>query len=132
MSDKKTILIVDDQEDARVFVESALCEMGDFNIVTAPDGQSGLQKAKESTPDLIVMDVMMPKTDGFNAFHAMRKVEHLAKTPIIMLTGVSEQTGIAFSEKDMGEFLGAEPFAFLDKPVDPEVLQQTARDALGM
>ena len=130
--EQKTILIVDDQEDARMFAETVVSEVGDFNIVTASNGEMGVEKAKEVIPDLIIMDVMMPVKDGFHAFYDMRQDERLADTAIIMLTGVSKQTGMKFSEKDMEEYLGEKPFAFLDKPVDPEKLEETVKKALGL
>ena len=133
MPDKrKTLLIVDDQEDARAFAEAVVSEIGDFDILTAVDGGSGVRAAREAVPDLIILDVMMPGKDGFHAFCDIRQDENLADTPVIMLTGLSEQTGVAFSERDMADYLGAEPAAFLDKPVDPEKLQKTVREVLGM
>ena len=130
--EQRTVLIVDDQEDARLFAETVVSEVGDFKIITASDGDTAVQKAKEAIPDLIILDVMMPGKDGFHAFYDMRQDEGLANTPIIMLTGVSKQTGIKFSEKDMDEYLGEKPFAFLDKPVDAEELEETVRKALGL
>lgn len=132
MLGKRTVLIVDDEEDARVFTETVVSEVGDFDIVTANDGDSGLRKASETVPDLVILDVMMPGKSGFVVFGDIRKEPQLAKTPVIMLTGVAEKSGIGFSGEDMGKFLGDKPFAFLDKPVDPQVLEETVRSALGL
>ena len=131
-AEKLTVLIVDDQEDARAFAEAVVSEVGDFNIITATDGEGGVQKAKEAVPDLIILDVMMPGKNGFHAFYDIRQDERLANTPVIMLTGVSRQTGIKFTEGDMDQYMGEKPAAFLDKPVDPEVLEETVRRVLGL
>lgn len=129
---KKTVLIVDDEDDARAFAEAVVCEVGDCNVITAADGKSGLSLARETVPDLVILDVMMPGRSGFLVFHDIRQDERLANTPVIMLTGVSAKRGIRFSGKDMEDYMGEEPLAFLDKPVDPEILEQTVRQALGL
>ena len=132
MSDeKKTILIVDDEPDARAFVETAVSEIGDFNILTASNAEDALETMQTTRPDLVILDVMMPGRSGFDTFKEMRRREPTVQTPVIMLTGVSEQTGIAFSGEDMGEYFGASPAAFLDKPVEPKKLQETVLKNLG-
>ena len=127
---KKTILIVDDDADARVFVETMVTDIDDFNILTADNGDTALKTAAENKPDLIIMDVMMPEKDGFETFMEMRQNAELADIPIIMLTGVSSQTGIKVTAKDMKEYMGTPAAAFLDKPVDPGQLQDTVKKVL--
>ena len=130
--DKKTVLIVDDEADARDFVEAVVSQIGDLNILTASDGKSAVQKAQAELPDLVISDVMMPGQDGFHAFHELSQNEKTANIPVIMVTGVSKRTGMKFSGKDMAEYLGAEPAAFLEKPVDPMKLMETVKQVLGI
>lgn len=132
MADRKTILIVDDEADARAFVETVISEMGDFNICSASCGNNALEKAQTEKPDLIILDVMMPDKSGFQVFSELRRNEATASIAVIMLTGVSEETGMKFSGDDMGEFLGDPPAAFLDKPVDPAKLTETIKSVLGL
>jgi len=132
MSDVKTILIVDDEPDAIDIVESMLSEIGEFNILTANDGRTGEKKAREAKPDLIILDVQMPGKPGFYVFHDLRKDEATKDIPVVMLTGIAEKTGTRFSASDMGDHLGEEPDAYLEKPVAPEVLQKTVRQLLGV
>jgi CheY-like chemotaxis protein len=132
MDKRKTILIVDDEPDSVEFVKAIISELGDFSLISASDGKSGLEKAKAELPDLIILDVMMPEKDGFSVFYDLRRSSETENIPVIMLTGVSEKTGIKFSEKEMGEFLGKEPEAFIDKPVDPEKLQEAVKRILGL
>ena len=129
---KKTILVVDDDADARVFVSTVLSGVGDFDIIEAEDGDEAIAKAKEKTPALIVLDVMMPNKDGFQTFYELRQNESLTEIPVIMLTGVADQTGIKFSADDMKEYMGSPPAAFLDKPVDPDKLAETVKKVLAL
>jgi CheY-like chemotaxis protein len=128
---KKTILLVDDEPDVLSFVEAIISEMGDFNIVKASDGESALKNAKARRPDLIILDVMMPNKSGFQVFDELKQDEMTASVPVIMLTGVSGETGLKFSGQDMGEYFGKEPFAFIEKPVDPARVQKAVASALG-
>ena len=132
MADAKTVLIVDDEQDAVEFVQAVLSEIGGIAPISANDGVSGLQKAKESTPDLIILDVQMPGKSGFDVFLDLKKEESTKNIPIIMLTGVAEKVGIRFSGKDMGDFMGEEPQVYIEKPVDPEELKSTVSKLLGL
>jgi len=132
MSDAKTILIVDDEPDARVFTQAMLSELDDVTTLTANDGDSGLAKAREVVQDLIILDVQMPGKSGFDVFSELKKDETTKAIPVIMLTGVEEKTGIGFNAKDMEDFLGGAPAAYLEKPIDPQALQQAASTALGL
>ena len=74
----------------------------------------------------------MPKRTGFEAFAELRVDERLSAVPVIMLTAVTQRTGLQFDGKDMGQFIGAEPEAYLDKPIEPIILKQTVKRLLGM
>ena len=84
----KRVLVVDDDESTRRFLTVALEENG-YEAVTAEDGDDGLKKVQESPPDLILLDVMMPKKTGFTLFKQLRKTEEYKNIPVIMLTGVA-------------------------------------------
>ena len=127
---KAKVLVVDDEPDAVEFVRAVMEEAG-YQVVTASDGVEGLEKAAKEKPDLVLLDVQMPRKDGFVAFTEMRQDPQLKAIPVVMLTGVGERTGIRFSAEDMGDYLGEEPDAYVEKPVDPEVLQETVRKLLG-
>ena len=132
MSETKKILLVDDEPDAIAIVEAMLSELGEFVIFTASDGLAGLEKAKAVQPDLIILDVQMPGKSGFYVFSDLRKNESTKDIPVIMLTGIAEQTGIGFSAHDMGDLLGEEPNAYLEKPIEAAALQRTAAKLLGL
>jgi DNA-binding response OmpR family regulator len=85
----KRVLVVDDDENTRRFLSVAL-EANGYEAVTAEDGDDGFQKVQESKPDLILLDVMMPKKTGFVLFKQLRRKEEFKDIPVIMLTAVAE------------------------------------------
>lgn len=125
----KKILIADDEIDLHEFLHVAL-ERDGIQFIDAADGEEALTKAVEEAPDLIVLDVQMPKRDGFSVFAELQKKEATCDTPVIMLTGVSERTGVHFNAEDMGKFIGKEPAAYIDKPVDPDKIREVAYSLL--
>ena len=87
---KQTILVVDDERDLLDLIEYNLKKEG-FKVLKAENGEEGISKAKEHKPDLILLDIMMPKMDGLEAVEIMRKDDDLRKTPIIFLTARSDE-----------------------------------------
>lgn len=87
---KQTILVVDDERDLLDLIEYNLKKEG-FKVLKAENGEEGISKAKEHRPDLILLDIMMPKMDGLEAVEIMRKDDDLKKTPIILLTARSDE-----------------------------------------
>jgi CheY-like chemotaxis protein len=132
MSDEKRVLIVEDEPDAIAIVEAMLSEIGGIVTLSANDGNSGLEKARETRPDLIILDIQMPGKSGFDVFSELKKDESLKDTPVVVLTGVKEKTGLGFSAEEMKEYFGSEPEAYIEKPVDPVTLQKTVSRLLGV
>jgi CheY-like chemotaxis protein len=132
MKSEKKVLIVDDEPDAVDITEAVLSEIEGVTSSSANDGNSGLAAAKESKPDLIILDVQMPDKSGFDVFADLQKDESTKDIPVIMLTGVKEKVGIGFSADQMKEFLGHEPAAYVEKPVDAEKLQGIVTKLLGL
>lgn len=87
---KKTILVVDDEKDLLDLIEYNLKKEG-FNVLKAENGKEGIDIAKEHKPDLVLMDIMMPKMDGMEAVETMRSDEELKSIPIIFLTARSDE-----------------------------------------
>jgi len=126
MMDEKDvkILVADDEQDCIDFVQETLVDTP-YQVLSAMDGEEALKVAREQRPHLIILDVQMPKRDGFAVFAELRSDENLAKIPVIMLTGIAERTGMKFSGADMGQYVGSQPDAYVDKPIEPVVLKQT-------
>jgi twitching motility two-component system response regulator PilH len=113
MSTQK-VLVVDDSLTQRMILAAILAEQG-FEVVTANDGEEAVVKAKSEMPDLIVMDVVMPKLNGFQATRAITTDEATWHIPVILLTSKDME-----SDRIWGMRQGAT--GFLHKPVDPEAL----------
>ena len=127
---KTRILLVDDEQDSIDFV-TAVLEGEDVEFLTAHDGEAGMKMARAEKPDLIILDVQMPKKDGFTVFAELRHDEDLRNIPVIMLTGIWEKTGVGFSESIMGDLIGHTPDGYVEKPVEPAVLQATVNEVLA-
>lgn len=125
--EKKKILMIDDDEDFLEGTKIAL-ESNNFEVKTALSGEEGLKKLKEDKPDLIILDIMMPKKSGFEVCKELKKNVEYNKIPVIMLTALSQkigETNIAVSE---GLELEAEDY--IDKPVDVKELVKRVNDLL--
>ncbi len=83
---KKKILVIDDEPDILELLKSTL-EKNGLEVITALDGIEGFKKACEQNPDLILLDVMMPKLDGFTVLRKIRADDATREIPVIMLTG---------------------------------------------
>lgn len=86
----KTILVVDDEKDLLDLIEYNLIKEG-FKVLKAENGLKGIEVAKEHKPDLVLLDIMMPKMDGLEAVEIMRKDDDLKRIPIIFLTARSDE-----------------------------------------
>lgn len=121
---QRKILVVDDEEDTIEFVRAVLEEEG-TEVLSARDGEAGLKAAKTEQPDLIILDVQMPKKDGFTVFVELKQDPATRDVPVLMLTGLGESSGLRLSKADVGDFIGVEPDGYVEKPVDPETLRST-------
>lgn len=118
----KTVLVVDDSPTERHLLSQILTG-GGYQVSTAESGQEGIERAKQIKPDLILMDVVMPGTNGFQATRALAKDEATKGIPVIICTTKNQET-----DKLWGMRQGAQ--AYVTKPVDgPALLAMIA--ALG-
>jgi two-component system alkaline phosphatase synthesis response regulator PhoP len=113
------ILVVDDEPDAVEMIKAAL-ETASYQVVTAYNGQEGIEKAKKEKPDAIILDIMMPEKDGFVACKELKADPRCKDIPILILTAVSEHFANTRYAKSMGLDLEAEDY--IDKPIDPKML----------
>lgn len=113
---EKTILVVDDEEDVRNFLALALTEAG-FKVRTAADGFEALEAVKKQTPDLISLDLVMPKKSGAKFHRELVKNKAWARIPIIIVTGHARDD---LGKADLKELTMSGPGIYLEKPVKPE------------
>ncbi len=112
------ILLIDDDP---VFVEATKAVLEhEYQVITAHNGEEGVEKARLQKPDLILLDVIMPAKDGFQVCAQLKKDPTLAKIPILMLTSFARQRGGTHIPVEAGLELEAE--GYMDKPVSPEAL----------
>ena len=83
--DRKKILLVDDSNTV-LLMEKMILSKSPYDVVTASDGQEGFDKAVSEKPDLILLDVVMPKMDGFEVCRQLRKRDEMRRVPVIMVT----------------------------------------------
>lgn len=131
----KKILIVDDDPDVVLFLSTVLKDRG-FEALEAKNGREGFERAASERPDLILLDLMMPEKSGISLLHDLKADEELARIPVIMVTGVSGETGIDlehFFKKaapgDGGDAM-PKPDGYIEKPVDPQRLLQLMQQLL--
>jgi len=119
MEKKAKILLVDDDID---FVETTkiVLESKSYEVIVAHEGDEALRKAREESPDLILLDIIMPVKDGFTAAEQLKKDPQLSKIPTLMLTGFAAKRGETTIPVSRGFTLEAEDY--IEKPVSPEEL----------
>lgn len=120
---RKKILLADDSITA-LMVEQAVLSMGAYDVVVARDGRAAVQLAVDEAPDLIILDVVMPHMDGFEACRALRRLESTRTTPIIMVTTRGEPQNI-----ETGYEAGCSDY--VTKPINGPELVSKVRDLLG-
>ena len=118
----KTILIADDEADI-VETLAFMLEAQDFNVITANDGEDALLKAKEKRPDLILLDVMMPKINGYKVCRLLKFDKQYNHIPILMLTARSQD-----EDRAIGEETGADEY--ITKPFDIEEVVEKVKEYL--
>jgi two-component system, OmpR family, alkaline phosphatase synthesis response regulator PhoP len=110
---KAKILLVDDEKDIVEFLQYSLLQNG-FKVIIAYDGEEALEKISQK-PDLIILDVMMPKMNGYEVCERIRKTDEFKHTPIIFLTAKGSETDEVY-----GLNIGANDF--IQKPISPKKL----------
>ncbi len=103
-----TILLVEDSYEVRESI-AAVLRFHNFDVISASDGQIGLQLARQHLPDVIISDIMMPEIDGYNLLKAIREIPETMTIPVILLTAMSERADVR-----QGMTLGADDY--LTKP----------------
>ncbi|NJK34163.1 MAG: response regulator [Oscillatoriales cyanobacterium SM2_2_1] len=121
------ILIVDDEPHIRMLLEQTLEELEDegVEIFTAENGEEALSAIQEEHPNLVFLDVMMPKMNGFDVCHAVKRELRLPEIFIIMLTAKGQEF-----DRVRGEEVGAD--IYMTKPFDPDEILDKAYEILNI
>lgn len=121
-----TVLIVDDEQHIRLLIEQTLEELEDdgIQLLTASDGEEALGVVKVHRPELVFLDVMMPKMNGFEVCALIKHDPDLAPTRVVLLTAKGQAV-----DREAGMVAGAD--RYVTKPFDPDELLAMARELLG-
>jgi len=128
----KKVLVVDDDVDIRKVV-SKLVEKSGYEAIEAKNGVEGMGKVREHKPDLIILDMLMPKESGVRMYHELKTEEPLKDIPVIVLSAIPKKSFLK-SQKVLDEFAGQsvpEPEAYIEKPEEPEELIALMKKILG-
>ncbi len=124
----KRVLVVDDEPDIREYLKSALADAG-FQVETAEDGLQALEKVMLDPPDLVSLDLVMPRHSGVKFYQAVQKDKRLAKIPVLVVTGHARDD---LGRADFEEMMMSGPGVYLEKPVRPETYVAAVCRLLGM
>lgn len=124
MDNPRRILLVDDDQSIREVARTVLEMVGGYDVETAASGLEGLEKARTSPPDAIVLDVMMPGLDGPATFALLQEQPETRDVPVILLTAKTQAA-------DRGRFASIGVAGMLPKPFDPMALCNQIAGILG-
>jgi CheY-like chemotaxis protein len=149
MTDEKDVLIVDDSEECVIYLTEILEEL-DIPYRVARNGKEGMEAVRTKKPDLVLLDLMMPKKGGIAVYQEMKKDPELQKVPIFIITGASEVTGVnmltgeplptedyaddfqrRFGDRIHGQLQEMAPDVFIEKPIDHEDVARRIKEVLA-
>lgn len=120
---RKTVLVIDDQDDERAIQRAMLSHLG-YSVREATDGEDGLRVATETPPDLVLLDVAMPRMDGFAVCRALRADLRTHTVPVLLFTA-----SVVGDLDERARDAGAD--GVLTKPVDPHRVAEAVRRIIG-
>ena len=121
--DKKKILLVEDEPQLVDMLKLRL-EANNYEVAIAYDGKQALEKTQTEQPDLIILDLLLPKLDGYTVCGLLKKDSRHAHIPIVVLTARAQEADIK-----MGKEVGADEY--ITKPFEPKVLLEKINNLLG-
>ena len=128
----KKVLVVDDDPDVVTFNVTIVEELG-YTPLVAKNGEEGLKIVKEEKPDLVILDVLMPRQSGVRLYRELKTDKSLGQKPVIMLSAIAEKTFLRSQKAltEFGEEKIPEPEIYLEKPIEPEELAEIIKNILG-
>ena len=127
-----TILVVDDEPDIVTYLRMLLEDSG-FQVMDAGNGEEAMERVTQRRPDLISLDLVMPKKSGIRFFYELRKDKELAKIPVIIVTGHARDEKV---RKEMDDLFAGKtisgPQIYLEKPVKPPDYINLVKRVLGI
>jgi CheY-like chemotaxis protein len=125
MPSAKKILIIDDERDMQIYLKTLFRREG-YETAVAENGERGLSLADSFRPDLITLDLLMPKKSGVTTYEGLRQAPQTRKIPVIVISGLSKREEMFLGDaRDLPP-----PEAVMDKPIDRELFMKTVRQIL--
>ena len=121
----KKILIIDDEKDMRVYLEALFRKAG-YDTESATDGEEGLWLAEAQQPDLITLDILMPKKSGIKAYRSLRTSDKTRSIPIVVLTGLTRLDDFF---GDLGDL--PQPDELVEKPIERDDFLAKVQNLIG-
>ncbi len=128
----KRVLVVDDEMDMRTYI-STLLESNGYKAVVAGDGRKGMRKVIDNPPDLVCLDVMMPKESGIKMYRDIKTDPAYENIPVLVISGLAKKTFL-HSQKVLDKFKDQtvpEPDGYIEKPPEPEELMSEVKRLIG-
>ena len=120
---QKKILIVVDEEDMQIYLETLLRKAG-FETIVASNGLEAQEKISTDKPDLITLDIMMPKKSGLNFYKFLRETENTRNIPVAIVSGVTAHRDFFGDHPDLRSTI------FVDKPIEPAAFLKQIKEIL--
>lgn len=129
---EKKILIVDDDADIRTFCSSVVEDSG-YKPEIAVNGEEAIEKIRKDKPDLIILDILMPKESGIKMYREVKTDPDLSDIPVVVFSGIAKRTFIRSQEAlaESEDQAIPEPEAYLEKPVEPEEMKAILKKILS-
>jgi twitching motility two-component system response regulator PilH len=118
------LLLIDDNELGASVIKRALEYLGKHDVIVALDGEAGLVAAHKELPDLIILDILMPKMNGYEVLKELKSTQDTLHIPVIIMSAVND-------EQSIKETLFEYDALYMPKPVEPETLIKTINHALA-
>jgi len=128
----KKVLVVDDDADVRLFNTTVVEESG-HTPIEAANGEEALQMIQAEAPDLVLLDVLMPRQSGIRLYRRLKTEPALKHIRVVVLSGINKKSFLK-SQQALAEFGGGdvpEPEFYLEKPVEADLLAATIKKAIG-
>jgi twitching motility two-component system response regulator PilH len=125
---RKKALVVDDNPDVRLF-SVAVLEKSGYTPLVAEDGESGLRMIKAEKPDLVILDVLMPRQSGVRLYRELKTAKSLKDIKVIVLGEIAKKAFLQSQKAltELGDAEVPEPDIYLEKPVEPEELAEAVK-----
>ena len=128
---EKRILIVDDEDEVREFVSTVL-EENSYVPVIAINGEEAMDMIRQNRPDLVILDILMPKQSGIRMYRELKTNDSFKDIPVVIYSGVAKRTFLRTqaARTEMGGESVPDPEAYIEKPAKPEYVAEVVRKIL--